>query len=81
VGTTAKKLRCANAKHRGAINVNHNLSGTSDSDRSYLHNSPNNRSRGEAFVAMVQPTNLRERNNLPALGWVDRASYRTILIQ
>jgi hypothetical protein len=38
-------------------------------------------SRGAAFVAMMQATNLREGDNVSRGGWVYRARFRTILVE
>ena len=38
-------------------------------------------SRGAAFVAMMQATNLREGDNVSRGGWVYRARFRTILVK
>ena len=38
-------------------------------------------SRGAAFVAMMQATNLREGDNVSRVGWVYGARFRTILVK
>ena len=38
-------------------------------------------SRGAAFVAMMQATNLRESDNVSRDGWVYGARFRTILVK
>ena len=38
-------------------------------------------SRGAAFVAMMQTTNLREGDNVSHGGWVYGARFRTILVK
>ena len=38
-------------------------------------------SRGAAFVAMMQATNLRESDNVSRGGWVYGARFRTILVK
>jgi len=40
-----------------------------------------NRSGGEAFVAVVQSADLRNRNDLPSTGWLHRSSLGAIFVQ
>jgi hypothetical protein len=39
------------------------------------------RTRSAAFVAMMQPTKLREGDNLSRGSWAYGASFRTILVE
>jgi hypothetical protein len=49
--------------------------------RTHRRNSPNRWSGSEAFVAMVQTTDLRNRDDLPSRWCLDRAGVRAIFVQ
>ncbi len=62
-------------------NAQSGVAETSASDRTHRRNGPNNRLRSAAFVAVVQPIDLLNRDHFSSLGRADRASDRTIFLQ